>query len=123
MVSLGKFEGNEVMAKQILARLVRGQVYYLGNKQFRAGVAVPVTKQERNHLEEFAVDAVTVSQGDDAVAEERPKFDFEETDEEDAPNPEGSDTDAGDTGAGDVNDGGASDAAQGNARGSGRARR
>lgn len=105
------------MAKQILARLIRGQVYYLGNKEFRHGQAVPVTKAERNHLEENAVDAVTVSQGDDVVAEDRAKFDFEEVGEDDAP----TDTDA-DAGAGEDKDGEGADAAQGNARGSNRRR-
>lgn len=117
MSSLGKFEGNEVMAKQILARLVRGQVYYLGNKEFRHGQPVPVTKAERNHLEENAVDAVTVSQGDDVVAEDRAKFDFEEVGEDDAP-----DTTGEDAGTSDDKDGENADAAQGNARGSNRRR-
>lgn len=121
MGSLGKFEGSDDMAKQIMAKLVRGKVYYLGNKLFRAGEAVAVTKAERNHLEEHAQDAVTVSQGDSTQAEDRAKFDFEEVDvpSDDAGVAGGEDTSADtDEGAGE----GASDAAQGNARGGNRRR-
>lgn len=107
------------MAKQILARLVRGQVYFLGNKEFRNGVAVEVTKAERNHLEEHAVDLVTVTQGDEAEPEERPKFDFEEVDI----TPEAADEVDGDAGAtGDGKDEEGADVGQGNARGGSRRR-
>lgn len=44
----------------ILAKLVRGKDYTLSDKRFEVGEEIEVTQAEREHLEEHAVDAITM---------------------------------------------------------------
>tara|TARA_Y100000031_G_scaffold140504_1_gene168257 strand:- start:269 stop:514 length:246 start_codon:yes stop_codon:yes gene_type:complete len=60
--------------KKFLATLVRGNCYYLGNKRFENGKPVEVTIEERDHLEENAVDRFNAG----GESFEKPKFEFEE---------------------------------------------
>lgn len=69
------------MADKYEATLVRGEVYFLGNKEFRKGVAGRVTQAEKEHLEKHAVDKRTVDNGPDPETREEvvfPKFTFVE---------------------------------------------
>lgn len=61
-------------AKSRYAVLVRGRVYYLGEKLFERGVPKPVTPDEELHLKKFAVDEVTVE--DEFEHQPRQKFKF-----------------------------------------------
>lgn len=54
--------------------LVRGRVYYLGDKLFERGVPKPVTEEEEVYLKEHAVDEVTVE--DEYEHQPRQKFRF-----------------------------------------------
>lgn len=56
------------------ATLVRGRVYYLGDALFEKGMPKEVTPTQRMHLEDNAVDTVTV----EGQPEGRQKFKFEE---------------------------------------------
>lgn len=56
------------------ATLIRGKVYYLGEKIFEKNVAQPITQDEYEHLSVKAVDVVKFK-GDDEP-ERRPKFKF-----------------------------------------------
>lgn len=72
------------MAKQqqITATLVRGQNYVLildgggRSKEFKKGVPVAVTEDEKAILERDAVDTVTLASGDGRLSEARSKFSF-----------------------------------------------
>lgn len=58
----------------IYAKLVRGRVYFLGAKEFEWDVEQEVTPEEREWLEEHAVDQVTLeSEGEHQL---RAKFEF-----------------------------------------------
>lgn len=76
------------MAKT-MAKLVRGEVYYLRDKRFEKGQEVEVTADEVDHLKENAVDSVTVtgSTPEENVAEFRQKFEFREVAESDGDKP------------------------------------
>lgn len=56
------------------AKLVRGEVYFLGNTRFDNGVEVTVPQYIKDHLEKVAVDFVDVEE----EAEARQKFEFAE---------------------------------------------
>lgn len=55
------------------AMLVRGNVYFLGNKRFDHGKPVKITKAEYDHLKEHAVDHFSVENEKFSKA----KFEFE----------------------------------------------
>lgn len=57
-----------------LATLIRGNVYFLGNTRFDVDQAVPVTKAQRDRLEEDAVDIVNAEGGETFT---KPKFEFD----------------------------------------------
>jgi hypothetical protein len=57
------------------ATLVRGQTYYLRQKLFQRDVAVPITDEEMEHLQEHGVDYLTVGAGsEEATSQPFPKF-------------------------------------------------
>lgn len=57
-----------------LARLVRGRVYFLGDREFGRETALPVTADEEAHLRKHAVDQLTL-EGEDEF-QHRQKFEF-----------------------------------------------
>lgn len=59
---------------QTYATLVRGRIYFLKDKEFLNGVAVAVTAEERQWLEDNAIDLVSVE--GEAEYQERSKFSF-----------------------------------------------
>ena len=70
----------------IKAKLVRGEVYYLRDERFEKGMEKTISAEDKAHLEEHAVDSVTVGSGEDATSETRQKFVFTEvSDEAEAP--------------------------------------
>lgn len=75
-------------SKTRYAVLVRGRVYYLGEKLFERGVPVSVTAEEEAHLKEYAVDEVTVE--DEFEHQPRQKFKFIDELLEDEPQASGS---------------------------------
>lgn len=65
------------MSQQRYARLRRGQSYTYKNVMYQRGKWRKVSEAVASHLEESAVDPVTVIDGlDRKVAEHRPKFEF-----------------------------------------------
>lgn len=65
---------NEAPKTKTYATLVRGRVYFLGEALFEAGMPKEVTPTQRMHLEDNAVDIVTV----EGQPEGRQKFKFED---------------------------------------------
>lgn len=61
------------------ACLNRGSTYVVGKKTFRQGVWKAVSPEEEARLREFAVDPVTVTDGDTSQLEHRQKFSFRDT--------------------------------------------
>lgn len=57
------------------ATLVRGRVYFLGNREFLKGEPQEVSDEDREWLELHAVDEVTVE--DEGEHQKRAKFKFE----------------------------------------------
>lgn len=64
----------EAPAAALTATLVRGRVYFLGDKEFENGVAVSVTADEKAYLEKNAVDLVSIE--DEGEHQSRQKFKF-----------------------------------------------
>ena len=73
-------EVEEETAGQRWGVLVRGRVYYLGEKVFERGKPKPVTVGEEDYLNEHAVDEVTVE--DEFEHQPRKKFRFADSLEE-----------------------------------------
>jgi hypothetical protein len=61
----------------IKATLVYGADYFLGDLHFTTGKAIEVTEDQKAHLVEFAIDPLTVWDGEVAEASSRQKFIFE----------------------------------------------
>lgn len=67
------------MSKVHTATLIRGLTYYLGNKKFSKGVPVKVSEDERDILEEQAIDVQDLMNGNEfSETIEVPKFSFSE---------------------------------------------
>ncbi len=58
------------------ATLVNGELYVLGDKPMAKGKEVRITQEEKDHLEEHAVDTFPVGKSGDKMA--RQKFEFRE---------------------------------------------
>jgi hypothetical protein len=63
-------------ANTLYCTLVRGRVYYLGDREFMNGVEQEITEEVREWLEEHAIDLVSVE--DEYEHQERQKFVFRE---------------------------------------------
>lgn len=63
--------------KTYKATLVRGNTYYLGNQRFDKGKPVNVTTAQKEHLDEHAVDVLTLKSNEGAEAVYKEKFEFE----------------------------------------------
>lgn len=62
------------MSDKYIATLVEGNVYYLGDTRFEEGIGKVVDENQKNHLEEYAVDRIAASNGKLIL---EPKFSFE----------------------------------------------
>jgi hypothetical protein len=75
----------ESPAATYYATLVRGRVYYLGNREFLTGVREKVSADDKKWLEQHAVDEVTVE--GEGEHQKRAKFKFEVAREGEEPEP------------------------------------
>lgn len=64
-------------AGKTFATLKRGRVYFLREKEFEYNVPKEVTEEEREWLEEHAVDQISIE--DEQEFQLRPKFEFSDT--------------------------------------------